>query len=332
MLTEMQNWRETLKVDGKPDRLCNQFRPVELLTDEPIYQFMFGKRKKGTTTISPLGVTIAFPENVPGAMPHVTKENKVCPDVTRWRETVHIPDLDAQNFDWSAAEALAAKVDRENHPLILMMIEGIFEMMHSLMGFEDTLINFYEEPEAMAELIQALADFRFRWVQLLVEHLHPNVICSHDDWGSKTSLFMQPDMWREFFKPHYKKFYEYQKENGVVTMHHADSYMEPIALDMAEIGIDIWQGVLPSNNIPKMQEELQGRMVLMGGIDAGIVDRENSTEEEIRAETRRACETYGPGGHFIPSMTYGRPGSSIFKRTYQIIEDEIDKYNQEHFG
>ena len=124
-------------------------------------------------------------------------------------------------------------------------------------------------------------------MKLLVDHLQPDIICSHDDWGSKHALFMSPDMWRKFFKAHYEKFYRYQKEHGVITMHHADSYLEPIAEDMAE--------------------------------------------EEIRAETRRACEVYGPGGHFIPSMTYGRPGSSIYPKTYATIEDEIERYNRKYY-
>lgn len=49
-------------------------------------------------------------------------------------------------------------------------------------------------------------------------------------------------------------------------------------------------------------------MTLMGGIDASIVDRVDSTEEEIRKEVRRACEEYAPHGHFIPCITYGGPG------------------------
>jgi hypothetical protein len=57
----------------------------------------------------------------------------------------------------------------------------------------------------------------------------------------------------------------------------------------------------------------------------------DSTEEEIRRETRRACEAYAPGGHFIPCLTYGGPGS-IYPRCDQYIDDEIDKYNAEHFG
>lgn len=38
-------------------------------------------------------------------------------------------------------------------------------------------------------------------------------------------------------------------------MHHADSYLEPIVEDMAEIGVDIWQGVLNTNNIKAISEK-----------------------------------------------------------------------------
>ena len=120
------------------------------------------------------------------------------------------------------------------------------------------------------------------------------------------------------------------KDHGVIVIHHADSYCEPIVEDMAEIGIDIWQGVLPSNDIPAIQKKLQGRMVLMGGIDAAVVDRADSTEEEIRAEVRRACESYGPGGHFIPCLTYGLKDSGIYPNVDATIEDEIDRYNQQN--
>ena len=69
----------------------------------------------------------------------------------------------------------------------------------------------------------------------------------HDDWGSKQSLFISPDTWREFIKPQYERSYKYMKDHGVIIMHHADSFMEPIIEDMVDLGIDIWQGTLPQN-------------------------------------------------------------------------------------
>ena len=100
---------------------------------------------------------------------------------------------------------------------------------------------------------------------------------------------------------------------------------------MVDLHIDIWQGVLPQNDIPKLQEQLHGRMTLSGGIDAAIVDRPDSTEEEIRAETRRACLEYYPGGCFIPCLTYGGPGA-IHPGVDDIINDEIARVSEEIFG
>jgi uroporphyrinogen-III decarboxylase len=143
-------------------------------------------------------------------------------------------------------------------------------------------------------------------------------------------MFISPAMWREFIKPQYVKMYNYMKDNGVLIMHHADSWCETIVEDMVDLGIDVWQGVLNTNDIPAIQKQLNGRLTLMGGIDS-VIDRIDSTEEEIRAEVRKTCETYGPGGRFIPSLTYGLPGA-LYPHVGAILTDEIAKYNKEVYG
>ena len=331
MLTAKENFLETLKKDGRPDRLVNQYQPFVPSMNDPLQRYTRGNRVRGTTSIDKWGTEILFPEDAPGPMPHVTNENKVCPDITRWKEYVKVPDLAANcSQGWEDALASAAAVDRSEKLVMGFMGTGVFEQCHFLMGFEDTLMNFLLEPEAMHELVDAVAEYRFQYAKLLVDNLKPDVILSHDDWGSKRSLFMQPDTWREFFKDHYKRIYGYMKDHGVIVIHHADSFCEPIVEDMVDIGIDVWQGVLPENDIVKLQKQLDGRMTLMGGIDATI-DRKDSTEEEIRADVRRACSTYGPGGHYIPCMTYGLAGT-IYPKTDEVIADEIDRYNKETYG
>ncbi|MCJ7837154.1 uroporphyrinogen decarboxylase (URO-D) [Cuneatibacter sp. NSJ-177] len=331
MLTAKENLMELLKKDGQPDRLLKQFEAFDVVLTDPINQFCRGNRKRGMTTYDKWGTCILFPEDAPGPMPHVTPENKVCPDVTEWRDTVKVPDLIANCSEgWEPAVKLAEEIREKGQISMGFMGTGIFEQCHYLMGFEDALVNLLAEPDDMHELVDAIAEYRFTYAKLLVDHLHPDAILSHDDWGSKTSLFMSPEIWREYFKEHYRRIYGYMKDHGVIVIHHADSYCEPIVEDMAEIGIDIWQGVLPSNDIPAIQKKLQGRMVLMGGIDAAVVDRADSTEEEIRAEVRRACESYGPGGHFIPCLTYGLKDSGIYPNVDATIEDEIDRYNQQN--
>lgn len=330
MLTSKQNFLETIKKDGNPDHFVNQYQPFVPIMNEPIARYTRGNRVRGTTTKDRFGTTIVFPENQFAAMPHVTADDKVCPDVTEWEKYVKIPDLEANCTDWTDALASIAEVDRDEKLVMGFMGTGIFEESHFLMGFEDTLLNLLLEPEAMEGLLTAIAEYRFTYAKLLVENLKPDIILSHDDWGSKSSLFFSPDTWRTMLKPHYARIYGMMKDNGVLVMHHADSYLQPIITDMAEIGVDVWQGVLPQNDIPAMGKTLGGSMGLMGGIDAAIVDRADATEAEIRKEVHRACSEYRNVKGFIPSLTYGLSGS-IFPHVDPIIADEIDKCSKEMF-
>ena len=335
MLTKKQNFLETIKKDGKPDHLVKQYEAGAFLPGDPIEGFVRGAYSMGMEPIKDVfGTELIWPDGYVAVMPHVTEENKVLKDVTKWREVVKIPDIYKALEDeeiWKPFIERCNAVDRNEQMLMPFMYTGVFEQLHFLMGFEDMFINFYEEPEAMHELCDAIGDYRLQVFKTLIDHVHPDLILSHDDWGSKTNLFISPDLWREFIKPQYEKIYNYIHEQGIVIMHHADSYMEPILEDLIDLHIDIWQGVLPQNNIEKLLEQADGRITLMGGIDMAVVDREDSSEEEIRAHVRDLLNKFGKKGHFIPCITYGGPGT-IYADHDAIIDDEISKFNMEHFG
>jgi len=335
MLTARQNFLETIRRDGQPDRLVNQYEATRAFRGDPLSGYVQGNRFRGMEPLKDLwGVTFVWPQEEHFPMPSITPQTKVLPDITCWRDYVHVPDLAAEcdNAEfWQPYLEQTRTLDRKKGLLTVAATAGVFERLHFLMGFEDTLCNLLMEPEAMEDLIAAVTEYRLAGFRLIVKYLHPEVVISQDDWGSKTSLFMSPDTWRELIRPAYEKIYGYLKSEGVIIIHHSDSICEPIAEDMAEVGIDVWQGVLPQNDIPALQKKLDGRLTLMGGIDAAVVDRAGVSEAEVRAEVRRACECYGDAGHFIPCITYGGP-STLYPEVYPIITDEIDRYNREHYG
>ncbi len=332
MLTPKQNLLETLKFkEGDPECLCNSYSMCRGIQGDPCFKLIRGNRVRGTTSIDQWGTVILFPEDAPAAVPFVTEENQVIPDITEWEKYVKVPDLIGKCSEgWEDALASKAAIDNEKYMTMVVMGTGIFEQLHMLMTFEDTLMNMLEEPEAMSELIDVICEYRLNYMKLVVEHLHPDIILSHDDWGSSTSLFFSVGTWRELFKEPYRKLYSYLRENDVIVMHHGDSYMEPLVEDMAEIGIQIWQGVIPTNNIKAISEKVGDRMLLMGGIDS-VIDRADATEEEIRKETRRALNEYGELQGFWPGITYGGPGT-IYPEVEKFVEDEIARYNMERFG
>ena len=327
-MTPAEIMTQTVK-SGKAERLLKQYEAFHFVFDNPLDNYLREGFAPGASLIDKWGTQIIWPEGEPGAVPYITEENKVLKDIENWREYVHAPDLEAHcRHGWEKCAEEAQKA-RENGKLVtLIMGLCIFEQLHFLMGFEDTLVNLIEYPDEIQELIDYICDYRLTMFKIAVEQLHPDVLLSHDDWGTRTSMFMSPEMWREYFKEPYRKLYDYARSQGVLVIHHSDSYLVPIVEDMAEIGIQVWQGVLPENDIPSLQKQLNGRMALMGGIGASI-DREDATEEEIRQYVRSLLDACSPGGYFIPCITYGSP-NTVFKHVDPIIDSEIDNWNQMH--
>ncbi len=332
MLSKRDNFLETIR-GGKPDRLVKQYEYMTMVVGDPVNFYVRGNRHPGMEPLyDKWGSRILWPAGEVAATPDPMY--KVLEDIEEWEDVIKVPDLIANCSAeelWAPYIERAMAVDRKDTLMACFAPTGVFERMHFLMGFEDTLCNFMLEPELMADLAAAIGEYRYNGFKLMVENAKPDMILSHDDWGSKANLFVQPELWREVIKPAYKKQYDYLHEKGVIIVHHSDSFCEPIVEDMIDLHIDVWQGVLPQNDIVKLQEQIGGRMALQGGIDAAVVDRADSTEEEIRAEVQRVCREYcRPGNRFIPSITYGGPGF-IHPGVDDIVNEEIDKFSAQLF-
>jgi hypothetical protein len=98
---------------------------------------------------------------------------------------------------------------------------------------------------------------------------------------------------------------------------------------MIDMGIDIWQGCVSTNNVPELVREYGGQISFMGDIDNGVVDCENWTPELVTKEVRRACEGSGKL-YFIPCLAAGGPGST-YPGVYEAVSAEIDKMSKELF-
>lgn len=273
------------------------------------------------------GVTWLASSNllVPAA-PLITEENRVLADITEWKEKVVFPTL--EGYDWTEMKTLVDSVNREENMLMCLIGSGPFERVHYLMGFEDALCSYLEEPEAAYDLIGAIADWKISHLEKVFQHINPDVIHFHDDWGSKENLFLPPNVWREILKPHMKRIVDFVKSHGALYMHHSDTFCEPIVEDMAEIGIDIWQGAIPENDIVGIQKTLNGRMAIMGGIDDTLIDTADANEDLIRGEVRRCIDTYVPQGYFVPCVPNIMP---IYPEVARIVEDEMTSYGKDYF-
>ena len=277
------------------------------------------------------GVIWDFPEDQPGPTPNHSPDKIVIEDITRWRDYFEFPSLD--NLDWSAAWAAAGELDRENKLVMVQSPRGMFEFSHAMMGFEDALMNYLIEPDDMYELLSAYTDWKIASVEKVIDEMQPDIIVNFDDWGNKTQLFLPPAVWREILKPLYDRFFGYIKSRNVITMNHCDCHASEVCEDMVEIGMDVWQGPTPENDIPDVIKRTDGKLFLFGGIDMSKIDHAAADEGVIRAHIRETFDHYVPCGHFLPCFTSWMP---VHSTVAEIARDEMNAYGsklaQQLFG
>ena len=331
MLSAIENLKETMKRDGHPDRFVNQYEFLHILLPD-LYYMGNRPRKPGSEGCDGYGVFWRFREGQMGPLPVHDAEHTLIQDICCWDEKLtRFPAAPEDPAYWAMLNDMAAKAVPGEQYATALYTQGIFERLHSLMGMEDAMIALYEEPEKVHELIDFLVAAELDFAKNIMDHV-PGVraLLHHDDWGSNVNSFLSPAMFDEFITPAYKKIYGYWRERGVeLIVHHSDSYAANLVPSMLEMGVDIWQGVFPENDIPKLVEQYGGRITFMGEIRTLAIDLPDVTDEEIAQEVEHAClKCKGPS--FIPCLTAGLP-ISHFPGVYDKVSGEIRRMSRELF-
>ena len=328
MLTVKQNLAEVMKKDGHPDRFVKGWEFLNVLFPAGYYM---GDRPHmpGKQGYDMYGVFWDFPEGQMGAFPVQDYEHLVVKDICSWRETIKRPVLPEDPGYWKMLTDMAAGTDRENQYICAMHPQGVFERLHDLLGMEEAMVAFYEEPEEMQALIDFIVDVELEFAKAMVGRVGIDAVLHHDDWGSVQSTFLSPSMFDEFITPAYKKIYGYYKANNVLVVHHNDGYGATLVPSMIEMGVDIWQGIITSDNLPELIEKYGGQISFMGEIETKLLDVPDWTQEMVEKEVERAC-LRGGKHYFIPSLSAGAPGSS-FPGVMEAVNVQIEKMSARMF-
>lgn len=230
-------------------------------------------------------------------------------------------------FDWAGfAGKVLKNVDPVEQVVQVRSMTGPFERMHCLIGFEDALCMFYEDPELVEEFFAAMLEYKKAVVDCAVEYFKPDVIIFDDDYGTARAPFINPDMWREFFPAFWKPLVEYVHSKGVKFELHSCGYVTPLVGDFVELGMDILQPVQTNNDLKAIKEQWGDRIVLRMAIFDKQFDRLGQTEDEVRADIRSYYEILAPGGNFIPDIV------PIEDRYYELQAEVQAEFEKEFFG
>ena len=329
MLTAKENMREVIR-GGSPDRFVNQYEAVSLLM-HPSMMSSAMPQKGGPEVVNAWGVTMSYPENAPGPFPVHTPEKVVVKDIEDWKAYVRAPALTFPDELWDMCRQMYDGVDGTKSYKAAFIAPGLFEQCHNLCSMEEALMNYLLYPDEVHDLIKYLTDWELEVAEGICSRLHPDAVFHHDDWGSELSSFLRPEVFEEFFLEPYRQIYGYYKSHGCeIVIHHSDSYCANLIPTMIDMGIDVWQGCMKSNDVPALIEQYGGKMTFMGEIDNKQVDFTGWTQADCDKAAVEAMERCGMK-YFIPCITQGGPGS-LYPGSYKGLWDAIDHYNCQKFG
>ncbi|MCL2363664.1 MAG: hypothetical protein FWC71_03265 [Defluviitaleaceae bacterium] len=210
---------------------------------------------------------------------------------------------DVFNFSLEQAQALKERHDK-GEIAVRLWLDGFFWEPRNLLGIENHLYAFYDEPELMHEMCRDLCEYHLRGIEAIFEILTPDVVGFAEDMSYNNGPMLSHEMYMEFIHPYYKKVIPEIHKRGVKVWVDTDGDVMPMIPWLIESGVD---GIFPLerqagvdvNEIRRLYPNLN----MMGGYDKMVMDK---GEAAMRAEFERLLPAIKSGG-FIPSVDHQTP-------------------------
>lgn len=221
-------------------------------------------------------------------------------------ENYVFPDPKAEGRFEGLEEALA-KAEEKGLYVQLNSPHCLFERMHFLRGFEDTLMDCLIEPEEIEAMAEKLADFQIGIIEEAYRLGKGRIHCydTTDDWGSQTAMLVSPKVFREIFKPQYKRIFDKAHECGMDIRFHIDGKVNDIIPDLIELGVDIINIHQPRLlGIDEISAIARGKVCFEVAVD---VQHTMPTGDKalIEAEAKELVEKWGTEKGGIIGVEYG---------------------------
>ena len=274
--------------------------------------------------VTSLGVTYVGCETLNyGAMP-APGMNLLGEDIRNWRDVIHAPDM--SHFDWEGYYKPKLEGIDRSQKLVSVGGGDYFLTLVSFMGFENLLLNMYEEPDEIKALLEYVSEFYLLVLEKSTQYMQPDIISFMDDDSSERAPFFSLEMYREFFKPYHKKHCDFAIEHGIPIEHHDCGKCEIFIPDWVEMGVKGWNPAQTMNDLVGIKKRFAGRLAIAGGWDRSRTDKIDDMDE-YRAELEKYVDTFAPGGGFVfMAMAGGSQEDPMVKKRSETIKDVYYNY------
>ena len=221
-------------------------------------------------------------------------------------------------------ETLRSLADRHDagDAVIWYSYDGFFWFPRVLMGIENHLYSFYDEPELYHRICEDLADYIIGQLPKIYAVCKPDFMVISEDMSYNNGPMISKTLFDEFLLPYYKKIVPEIKKYGTKVIVDTDGDVSMMIPWLIRAGID---GVLPLErqagvDLVKLKAQYPD-FLFIGGFDKMTM---SEGEEAMRKEFDRLAPVMRAGG-YIPSCDHQTP-PGVSLENYQIYVRLLKEY------
>lgn len=185
-----------------------------------------------------------------------------------------------------------------------MFSHFLFQVMMDLVGFEPLIYAFIDRPADIGRLIEMLTESCLTQVEETARRGVHGLIAI-EDLGVQDRLIVGPEIWRERFKPAYRRVIERMHEHGMHFFIHSCGNIFDLIEDFIEIGVDVVQIDQQDNmGIGRLAERYAGRICFFCPADIQTRLSVPGNYAAIEASVRELVTRFSKNGGGFMAKTY----------------------------
>ena len=209
----------------------------------------------------------------------------------------HLQPDDPERFPPDWPELVQQYRDRD-YPLQLTH-GGVYGFARRyLMGDENLMYAFYDDPELVHDMMDTYTDMVIAIWSAMAQEVEFDLIECWEDMASKNGSLISPETFRKFMTPNYRKIAAFAEQHGIrVILVDSDGYTDDLAQVMIEGGTTAMYPfeVGAGSDVPGVRERYPA-LGIIGGLDKQAMAR---GREAIDREVEKA-RAYIRLGRYIP--------------------------------
>lgn len=250
---------------------------------------------------------------MPTYVDHPVKDVKTFEENIAWRMDPKTPDrlrILKQTAEYAVREAEQGKITQFH-------IGGPYMYLRSLIGPEDLLYKFYDDPAVIHRCMEQWLLVNDASVEFYQKYVTAEELFFAEDICYKGGLLISPDMWREFIKPYYQQLIANVRRRNVDKNRHlyiqidTDGDSRPAIPLYREIGMDIMSPFEVAAGCDVVEIGRQNPdLGMRGGFDKRIIA---AGRDAIDREVDRILPVMRRRGGYIPTCDHGVPEEVEFE-------------------